>query len=33
MALSLIQQLQRVSVDVADLYSPPRVTAERRSLA
>ena len=28
MDLSLIQQLQRVSVDVAELYSPPRVTAE-----
>ena len=28
MTLSLIQQLQRVSVDVAELYSPPWVTAE-----
>ena len=28
MDLSLIQQLQRVSVDVVKLYSPPRVTAE-----
>ena len=28
MDLSLIQQPQRVSVDVAELYSPPQVTAE-----
>ena len=28
MDLSLIQQLQRVSVDVAVFYSPPRLTAE-----
>ena len=28
MDLSLIQQLQRVSVGVAELYSPPRATAE-----
>ena len=28
MDVSLIQQFQRVSVDVAELYSPPWVTAE-----
>lgn len=31
MQLDLVQQLLRVSVDIAEMYSPPRVTAEART--